>query len=144
MRLMFDTMDAYDRGDFDRLGEIYATDARWSNKVDPTGHTAATVTTSAQVTGRTRQHRRSPRPPRLSRTEEVDLEVDPQGAGESPAPCAHPRLRSEVPEIPTRGPRSRMPSGIEPAAWLITPSAARHALGSRANGTVPAEPPIMR
>jgi hypothetical protein len=52
---MFDTMDAYDRGDFDRLGEIYATDARWSNKVDPTGHTAATVTTSAQVTGRTRQ-----------------------------------------------------------------------------------------
>jgi hypothetical protein len=37
MRLMFDTMDAYDRGDFDRLGEIYATDARWSNKVDPNG-----------------------------------------------------------------------------------------------------------
>ena len=24
MRLMFDTMDAYDRADFDRLGEIYA------------------------------------------------------------------------------------------------------------------------
>jgi limonene-1,2-epoxide hydrolase len=34
MRLMFDTMDAYDRGDFDRLGEIYAEDARWTN-VDP-------------------------------------------------------------------------------------------------------------
>jgi ketosteroid isomerase-like protein len=31
MRLMFDTMDAYDRGDFDRLGEIYAEDARWTN-----------------------------------------------------------------------------------------------------------------
>jgi hypothetical protein len=28
MRLMFDTMDAYDRGDFERLGEIYAKDAR--------------------------------------------------------------------------------------------------------------------
>ena len=28
---MFDTMDAYDRGDFDRLGEIYAKDARWTN-----------------------------------------------------------------------------------------------------------------
>jgi SnoaL-like domain len=37
MRLMFDTMDAYDRGDFDRLGEIYAKDARWSNNVDPNG-----------------------------------------------------------------------------------------------------------
>jgi ketosteroid isomerase-like protein len=36
MRLMFDTMDAYDRGDFDRLGEIYAEDARWTN-VDPKG-----------------------------------------------------------------------------------------------------------
>jgi hypothetical protein len=24
MRLMFDTMDAYDRADFDRLGEVYA------------------------------------------------------------------------------------------------------------------------
>ena len=31
MRLMFDTMDAYDRGDFDRLAEIYAEDARWIN-----------------------------------------------------------------------------------------------------------------
>ena len=31
MWLMFDTMDAYDRGDFDRLGEIYAEDARWTN-----------------------------------------------------------------------------------------------------------------
>jgi ketosteroid isomerase-like protein len=31
MRLMFDTMDAYDRGDFDRLGEVYAEDARWTN-----------------------------------------------------------------------------------------------------------------
>jgi hypothetical protein len=31
MRLMFDTMDAYDRGDFDRLGEIYAEGARWTN-----------------------------------------------------------------------------------------------------------------
>jgi hypothetical protein len=36
MRLMFDTMDAYDRADFDRLGEIYAEDARWVN-VDPRG-----------------------------------------------------------------------------------------------------------
>src|SRR5215216_2347160 len=37
MRLMFDTMDAYDRADFDRLGEIYAKDARWINNVDPNG-----------------------------------------------------------------------------------------------------------
>jgi hypothetical protein len=37
MRLMFDTMDAYDRGDFDRLAEIYAKDARWINNVDPNG-----------------------------------------------------------------------------------------------------------
>jgi hypothetical protein len=29
MRLMFDTMDAYDRADFDRLGEIYAENAQW-------------------------------------------------------------------------------------------------------------------
>jgi hypothetical protein len=29
MRLMFDTMDAYDRSDFDRLGEIYAEEAVW-------------------------------------------------------------------------------------------------------------------
>jgi ketosteroid isomerase-like protein len=36
MRLMFDTMDAYDRGDFDRLAEIYAEDARWIN-ADPEG-----------------------------------------------------------------------------------------------------------
>jgi ketosteroid isomerase-like protein len=36
MRLMFDTMDAYDRGDFDRLGEIYAEDAHWMNS-DPRG-----------------------------------------------------------------------------------------------------------
>jgi hypothetical protein len=36
MRLMFDTMDSYDRGDFDRLGEIYAEDARWTN-ADPNG-----------------------------------------------------------------------------------------------------------
>jgi SnoaL-like domain len=36
MRLMFDTMDAYDRGDFDRLAEIYAEDAQWRN-ADPTG-----------------------------------------------------------------------------------------------------------
>jgi ketosteroid isomerase-like protein len=36
MRLMFDTMDAYDRGDFDRLGEIYAEDAYWNN-ADPDG-----------------------------------------------------------------------------------------------------------
>jgi hypothetical protein len=27
MRLMFDTMNAYDRADFDRLAEIYAKDA---------------------------------------------------------------------------------------------------------------------
>jgi len=31
MRLMFDTMDAYDRADFDRLAEIYAEDAHWLN-----------------------------------------------------------------------------------------------------------------
>jgi ketosteroid isomerase-like protein len=36
MRLMFDTMDAYDRGDFDRLAEIYAEDAQWLN-ADPNG-----------------------------------------------------------------------------------------------------------
>ena len=36
MRLMFDTMDAYDRGDFDRLAEIYAEDAQWLN-ADPKG-----------------------------------------------------------------------------------------------------------
>jgi hypothetical protein len=36
MRLMFDTMDAYDRSDFDRLGEIYAEDAQWLN-ADPKG-----------------------------------------------------------------------------------------------------------
>jgi hypothetical protein len=36
MRLMFDTMDAYDRADFDRLGEIYAEDAQWHN-ADPEG-----------------------------------------------------------------------------------------------------------
>jgi ketosteroid isomerase-like protein len=28
---MFDTMDAYDRTDFDRLAEIYAEDAQWLN-----------------------------------------------------------------------------------------------------------------
>jgi hypothetical protein len=37
MRLMFDTMDAYDRADFDRLAEIYAKDARWVNNVDSNG-----------------------------------------------------------------------------------------------------------
>jgi ketosteroid isomerase-like protein len=36
MRLMFDTMDAYDRADFDRLAEIYAEDAQWLN-ADPKG-----------------------------------------------------------------------------------------------------------
>jgi limonene-1,2-epoxide hydrolase len=36
MRLMFDTMDAYDRADFDRLAEIYAEDASWIN-ADPEG-----------------------------------------------------------------------------------------------------------
>jgi SnoaL-like domain len=36
MRLMFDTMDAYDRADFDRLAEIYAEDAQWFN-ADPAG-----------------------------------------------------------------------------------------------------------
>jgi hypothetical protein len=36
MRLMFDTMDAYDRGDFERLAEIYAEDAQWIN-ADPKG-----------------------------------------------------------------------------------------------------------
>lgn len=36
MRLMFDTMDAYDRADFDRLAEIYAEDVQWRN-ADPRG-----------------------------------------------------------------------------------------------------------
>jgi hypothetical protein len=36
MRLMFDTTDAYDRADFDRLAEIYAEDAQWRN-ADPNG-----------------------------------------------------------------------------------------------------------
>jgi ketosteroid isomerase-like protein len=36
MRLVFDTMDAYDRADFDRLAEIYAEDAQWLN-ADPDG-----------------------------------------------------------------------------------------------------------
>lgn len=36
MRLMFDTMDAYDRADFDRLAEIYSEDAQWRN-ADPEG-----------------------------------------------------------------------------------------------------------
>jgi ketosteroid isomerase-like protein len=36
MRLMFDTMDAYGRGDFDRLAELYADDAQWRN-ADPNG-----------------------------------------------------------------------------------------------------------
>jgi limonene-1,2-epoxide hydrolase len=36
VRLMFDTMDAYDRADFDRLAEIYAEDAQWRN-ADPKG-----------------------------------------------------------------------------------------------------------
>jgi ketosteroid isomerase-like protein len=36
MRLMFDTMDAYDRADFERLAEIYAEDAQWLN-ADPKG-----------------------------------------------------------------------------------------------------------
>jgi SnoaL-like domain len=36
MRLMFDTMDAYDRSDFDLLGEIYAEEAVWKNS-DPAG-----------------------------------------------------------------------------------------------------------
>jgi hypothetical protein len=36
MRLMFDTMDAYDRADFDRLAEIYAEGAQWLN-ADPNG-----------------------------------------------------------------------------------------------------------
>jgi hypothetical protein len=40
MRLMFDTMDAYDRGDFDRLGEIYAED-RAGPMSTPRDHTAA-------------------------------------------------------------------------------------------------------
>jgi ketosteroid isomerase-like protein len=36
MRLMFDTMDTYDRADFERLAEIYAEDAQWRN-ADPNG-----------------------------------------------------------------------------------------------------------
>jgi len=47
MRLMFDTMDAYDRADFDRLAEIYAKDARWTTTSTPTARTAATATTSS-------------------------------------------------------------------------------------------------
>jgi hypothetical protein len=36
MRLMFDTMDAYDRADFDRLAEIYAEDTQCRN-ANPNG-----------------------------------------------------------------------------------------------------------
>jgi hypothetical protein len=36
LRLIFDTIDAYDRADFDRLAEIYAEDAQWLNS-DPKG-----------------------------------------------------------------------------------------------------------
>lgn len=36
MRLMFDTMDAYDRADSDRLAESYAEDVQWLN-ADPKG-----------------------------------------------------------------------------------------------------------
>ena len=36
MRFMFDTMDAYDRADFDRLAEIAAEHAQWRN-ADPKG-----------------------------------------------------------------------------------------------------------
>jgi hypothetical protein len=46
MRLMFHTMDAYDRAEFDRLAEIYAEDAQWRN-ADPNGRPAATVPTSS-------------------------------------------------------------------------------------------------
>jgi ketosteroid isomerase-like protein len=46
MRLMFDTMDAYDRADFDRLAEIYAEDAQWLMPTPP-GRTAETATTSS-------------------------------------------------------------------------------------------------
>ena len=46
MRLMFDTMDAYDRADFDRLAEIYAEDAQWLN-ANPKGRTATTARTSS-------------------------------------------------------------------------------------------------
>ena len=37
MRLMFDTMDAYDRADFDRLAEIYASRdaALWRSRTTP-------------------------------------------------------------------------------------------------------------
>jgi transposase InsO family protein len=35
---------------------------------------------------------------------------------------AHLGLRSRLPGIPTRRPRSKMPSGVEPAAWLMTSS----------------------
>jgi ketosteroid isomerase-like protein len=41
MRLMFDTMDAHHRADFDRLAEIYAEDAQWLN-ANPKGRTATT------------------------------------------------------------------------------------------------------
>jgi hypothetical protein len=47
MRLMFDTMDAYDRTDFDRLAEIYARMRAGSTTSTPTGRTAATATTSS-------------------------------------------------------------------------------------------------
>jgi hypothetical protein len=46
MRLMFDTMDACDRADFDRLAESYAEDAQWLN-ANPTDPTATAATTSS-------------------------------------------------------------------------------------------------
>jgi hypothetical protein len=57
---------------------------------------------------------------------------------------AHPGLRSRASGIPTRRPRSKMPSGVKPATWLMTP--ARHSACARKQGQWygSAEPPIMR
>jgi len=47
MRLMFDTMDAFDRRDFDRLGEIYAEErsGRTPTRPDRTARIATTSST---------------------------------------------------------------------------------------------------
>jgi hypothetical protein len=57
---------------------------------------------------------------------------------------AYPGLRSRASGIPTRRPRSKMPSGVKPATWLMTP--ARHSACARKQGQWygSAEPPIMR
>jgi hypothetical protein len=57
---------------------------------------------------------------------------------------AHPGLRSRASGIPTCRPRPKMPSGVKPATWLMTP--ARHSACVRKQGQWygSGEPPIMR